>query len=98
MEHVLVEQLLDLAYRHDVVPIRLGVADELHALAEREAPRLGLDPEEAFHYLHSDLHYRLGERERQALETFFRLAAEEGLAPAGVPLRPVQQAAMEAHG
>jgi predicted solute-binding protein len=72
-------------------------ADELRALAEREAPRLGLHPQEAFHYLHSNLHYRLGERERQALETFFRLAAEEGLAPAGVPLRAVEQAALEAH-
>jgi len=71
--------------------------EELHALAEREAPRLGLDPQDAFHYLHTNLHYRLGEREFQALEMFFRLAAEEGLVPAGVALRPVEQPGVKAH-
>jgi len=77
-------------------PLSLS-AEELRVLAEREAPRLGLDPQEAFQYLHSNLHYRLGERERLALETFFRLAAEEGLAPAGVALRAVEQPALEIH-
>ncbi len=78
------------------LPLSLTKGD-LRAVAEHAAPGLGLDPREAFRYLHDNLRFRLGTREIQALEMFFRLAAEEGLAPAGVSLRAVEPAPMEAH-
>ncbi len=67
--------------------------EDLRKLASREAPKLGLDPEEAYLYLQDNLHYRLGKDELRALEEFFRMAAEEGVAPAGATLRPVPQPA-----
>lgn len=59
----------------------------LAQIAVAEAPALGISAEECLGYFRDNLVFRLGPRERLGLETFGRLAAEHGLAPAGVPLR-----------
>lgn len=53
----------------------------LHAIARREGPPLGLTEEQAFTYLHDNLHFYLGPKERSGLELFHRHAARIGLAP-----------------
>jgi chorismate dehydratase len=55
-------------------------------IARREAPLLGIPEEECRSYLRDNLRFRLGEREREGLETFGRLAARHQLAPTGVEL------------
>lgn len=57
---------------------REGLA-QLEAIAEREGPALGLEPDEALSYLKEKILYDLGPREVQGLETFFALARELGL-------------------
>lgn len=59
---------------------------QLDEIARREAPRLGLTEETASHYLHRNLHFRLGSAERSGLRLFRRLAVEQGLAPEGAEL------------
>jgi chorismate dehydratase len=56
------------------------------AIAQREAPRLGLDPGYCRRYLSTIIHYDLGPRERAGLRHFAALAGDLGLAPRGVPL------------
>jgi len=58
----------------------------LDEIARREAPLLGLPEEDCRSYLRDNLRFRLGEREREGLETFCRLAARHRLAPTGVEL------------
>jgi chorismate dehydratase len=56
------------------------------AIAQREAPGLGLDAGYCRRYLSTIIHYDLGPRERAGLRHFAALAGELGLAPRGVPL------------
>ncbi len=56
-------------------------------LAERAAERLEIPPEVARRYLLEQVRYDFGEQERRGLMTFYRMAAEEGLAPEGGRLR-----------
>jgi len=58
----------------------------LDAIARREAPRLGIAESDCRSYLRDHLRFRLGDRERRGLETFYQLAVRAGLAPAGVQL------------
>lgn len=60
----------------------LGVA-HVAEIAEREGPRVGMTPEECRRYLTVNLHYYLGERERQGLELFYNKAQSLGLLPEG---------------
>jgi chorismate dehydratase len=59
----------------------------LEEIALREAPLLGLSVETTFNYLSKNLHYDLGNAERNGLSLFYELASGLGLAPAGVTLR-----------
>lgn len=63
----------------------LGVA-RLAEIAAREAPLLGLSEPVTMRYLKDNLHFRLGERERQGLKKFAELAVKYGLAPGGIDL------------
>lgn len=56
------------------------------AIAEREAPALGLDPGYCRRYFTNILHYDLGPRELAGLARYSDLAADLGLAPKGVDL------------
>ena len=62
-----------------------GVAN-LADIAQREAASLGLTEPQCFDYLNTNLHFYLGEQERQGLELFHRHARQLGLAPPGVDL------------
>ncbi|REJ66145.1 MAG: hypothetical protein DWQ31_15785 [Planctomycetota bacterium] len=62
-----------------------GLAN-LTAIAEREAAPLGLTIPQCYDYLKHNLHFFLGEAERQGLELFYRHACRLGMAPAGVDL------------
>ncbi len=53
------------------------------AIAQREAPGLGLDPGYCRRYLTNIIHYDLGPRELAGMARFHDLAAELGLAPKG---------------
>jgi chorismate dehydratase len=55
------------------------------AIAQREAPGLGLDPGFCRRYLETVIHYDLGPRELAGMARFQELAAELGLVPKGVP-------------
>jgi len=63
----------------------LGVRN-LNEIAEREAAPLGLTRPECLDYLRDNLHFYLGEAELRGLATFYRFAAELGLAPEGLDL------------
>lgn len=63
----------------------LGLA-RLAEIAAREAPLLGLTEDVTMRYLKDNLHFRLGERERQGLRKFAELAVKYGLAPGGIEL------------
>lgn len=56
-------------------------------LAARAAQTLGLSVETAQTYLTHQVRYDFGNRERNGLRAFYRMAADEGLAPEGVRLR-----------
>jgi chorismate dehydratase len=56
------------------------------AIAQREAPRLGLDPGFARRYLANILHFDLGPREQAGLHHYYMLACQLGLARRGVNL------------
>jgi len=58
----------------------------LEEIARREAPLLGVPEEDCRTYLCDNLRFQLGERERQGLETFCRLAGRHRLAPTGIRL------------
>ena len=55
-------------------------------IAQREAAGLGLDPGYCRRYLTNIIHYDLGPREAAGLKRYYTLAADLGLAPAGVDL------------
>ena len=57
-----------------------GIA-HLDDIARIEAPIVGLSQPECLAYLRDNLYFHLGQRERQGLQLFLRLAAELGLAP-----------------
>ena len=57
--------------------------DRLDEIALKEAPRLGIALDRCRDYLRNCLRFHLKEREREGLETFWRLAARHGLAPEG---------------
>jgi chorismate dehydratase len=57
-----------------------GVAN-LHSISEAEAAPLGLTVPQCFSYLKENLHFYLGQRERQGLQLFHKKAGELGLAP-----------------
>ena len=58
------------------------------AIAQREAPRLGLDAGFCRRYLETVIHFDLGPRELAGLQHYYELACEIGLAPAGQEIRP----------
>ena len=66
--------------------MREGV-EAVPLIADRYAPRLGLDREELVEYLTANIHYELDAESLEGLDLFYRLAAEEGLIPAPQPVR-----------
>jgi len=60
----------------------LGVA-HLSEIAESEAPRYCLTTAECFHYLQDNLHFFLGDQEKQGLELYYKYAANLGIVPGG---------------
>jgi chorismate dehydratase len=56
------------------------------AIAQEEAPQLGLDAGFCRRYLANIIHFDLGPREQAGLRHYYRLACELGLAPWGVDL------------
>lgn len=77
----------DLDFLHGSASRGLG---DLEGIARREAPRLGMSPDDCLAYLRDNLRFHLGDPERAGLERFFSLAAAEELAPAGVSLRSLR--------
>ena len=61
--------------------------ERIGEIASNESPRLGLDTGDVEDYLTRHVRYRLGEREREALDLYLRLAAELGLTEAPRPVR-----------
>jgi chorismate dehydratase len=61
-------------------------------IAQREAPRLGLDAGFCRRYLANILHFDLGPREQAGLHHYYTLACELGLAPRGVSLETYRSA------
>ncbi|NOX52969.1 MAG: hypothetical protein GXP27_00735, partial [Planctomycetes bacterium] len=60
--------------------------ERLPQIARREASALGIPLSVATEYLTENLHYRLGNSEREGLSVFRNLAARHGLIPKGVDL------------
>jgi chorismate dehydratase len=58
----------------------------LEEIARCESPLLGISEEDCLSYLRDHLKFRLGDRQRQALQRFYKLAENQHLAPAGVKL------------
>jgi chorismate dehydratase len=58
----------------------------LPAIAEREAPALGLTVPQCLSYLRDNLHFYLGPDELRGLTRFYQRARDLGLAPPGVDL------------
>jgi chorismate dehydratase len=58
----------------------------LAAIASAEAAAHGLTVPQCLSYLHDNLHYDLGPREREALKTFYERAATLALAPTGLDI------------
>jgi chorismate dehydratase len=56
---------------------------QLDAIADREATLLEVDAQVARRYLHDNLHFTLGQRERMGLERYYQLCAARGLVPPG---------------
>ena len=59
----------------------------IEALADAAPEAHGVPADRARRYLEDEIRYDFGSKERTGLEAFFRMAAEEGLAPDGVHLR-----------
>src|SRR5437588_10300966 len=60
--------------------------ERIGPIAQREAPRLGLDAGFCRRYLANIIHFDLGPREQAGLRHYYALACELGLAPRGVSL------------
>ena len=73
-----VDRALQQAKRHGI--------DRTGPIAQREAPRLGLDAGFCRRYLANIIHFDLGPRELAGLRRYYELACEIGLAPRGVNL------------
>jgi chorismate dehydratase len=58
----------------------------LEEIAQSEAAGIGLPEADCLSYLRDHLKFHLGHRQREALSLFYRLAARQNLAPAGVQL------------
>jgi len=58
----------------------------LDEIARHEAPLVGIPEEDCRSYFRDNLCFRLGERELEGVETFYRLAAKHRLVPTGVKL------------
>jgi chorismate dehydratase len=56
----------------------------LTQIATREAAAMQIPNERAFRYLHDNLHFTLGRRERQGLRMFYQHCVARGLAPPGL--------------
>jgi chorismate dehydratase len=56
----------------------------LSAIAEREAPLVGIAIELATQYLRDNLHFALGAKERAGLLRFYELCVAHGLSPPGL--------------
>ncbi len=55
----------------------------LDAIAEREAPLVGVSAELGKTYFRENLHFVLGQRERAGLRRFYELCVKHGIAPSG---------------
>jgi len=75
----------------DVEPALIAARDggvaALSAIATDEAPGADLTHEQCLHYLRDNLHFYLGESERQGLALYYKHAAKLGLAPPDLNLR-----------
>jgi chorismate dehydratase len=60
------------------------------SIAEKAARELGLPGDVARRYLLDEVRYGFGPKEQEGLRAFYRMAAEEGLAPEGVRLNLVK--------
>src|SRR5437660_1657008 len=60
-------------------------------IAQREAPRLGLDAGFCRRYLSNIIHFDLGPREQAGLHHYYMLACEQGLARRGIHLEYYRQ-------
>ncbi|MCE5267994.1 MAG: menaquinone biosynthesis protein [Planctomycetaceae bacterium] len=60
--------------------------ERLPEIARQESPLIGLPEEHCLRYLRDHLTYRFGTPQRQAIERFYALAGQQGLAPQGVRL------------
>lgn len=61
--------------------------ERIEEIASAEAPRLGFPVDTVREYLTRSLRYRVGEREREAMEMYLRLAYELGLVEAACEMR-----------
>lgn len=59
---------------------------QLEEIARHAAPRTGISEAQCLDYLRNNLKFRLGRRQRLGLETFYQLAVQHRLAPAGIDL------------
>jgi len=66
----------------------LEAREEIAAIAPAE---FGVPVDVARRHLFEQIHYAFGQRERDGLRAFYRMAAEEGLAPDGVRLQMVRE-------
>jgi chorismate dehydratase len=57
--------------------------EHLAEIAREAAPTVGIPEAECLAYLRDSLEFRLGSRQRQGLELFYKLAVRHGLAPHG---------------
>jgi len=73
---------------------REGLA-HIEEIARREGARLALPPATIADYLRVNIHYGLGEEERQGLDLFLRRAHDLGLIGALHPLKTLETAEME---
>ncbi len=55
--------------------------EQMAKIARLAAPDIGLPEDECLSYLRDSLGFKLGQRERQGLETFYQLAGRHGLGP-----------------
>lgn len=61
--------------------------ERIEEIASAEAPRLGFPVDTVREYLTQSVRYRIGEREREAMEMYLRLAYELGLSEATCEMR-----------
>jgi chorismate dehydratase len=72
----------------EVAPVLNAARDDglrqLARIAAREANLLGIPRELAVRYLHENLHFKLGRKERDGLRKFYQLCVKHRLAPQGL--------------